>query len=141
MQRRMSDELFAERIEDARKSLAAREFSNAASQFRDILEEARDADRENVLVYALRHAAIAELELGQFAEALGRANEALDIYARRDTRADINTANTLRLIALAKDGLGREKEAREDWSEARRLYEANQIEDGVAECDTHLSDR
>lgn len=89
--------------------------------------------------YALRHAAIAELECGSFDEALADSKEALEIYASIEGPNSLNFANALRLNALANENLGHSRAAHEGWKSAQVIYRDKGIAEGVAECETHLA--
>jgi hypothetical protein len=88
--------------------------------------------------YDLRHTSDRARLEGRAVEALGDAIKAVAIYADLpDRRLDL--ANALRLKALALDDLERPGEAVLDWTEARRLYDALGVAEGVTECDARLS--
>ena len=129
---------YAELIDLARRALKAGDHFEAAGQFHRAALAARRDGMANECAYALRHCAIAEIENGKFEKALRDGKEALEIYGSQDDTSPLNTANTLRLIALAHEGLGHSADAEECWKAARDIYQSQDVPDGVSECDAHL---
>lgn len=138
MLRNMTADSAMEHIEQAREALAAEDFARAHAGFRKAAAHARQDDRRPELAYALRHSALSALECGEAQAALADATEAASIYADIEPERGLNHANTRRLIALAKEGIGRAEDAQRDWQAARAIYSATGITAGVEECDAHL---
>jgi len=65
--------------------------------------------------------------------------EALSMIRRLGTGASLDLANALRAVAVARDDLGARDAARPMWREARDLYRALGVAEGVAECDARLA--
>ena len=78
-----------------------------------------------------------ELAAKQAAEAEA-AEEAAAIYDRIEPVQGLNYANSLRIVALASEKLGKGEGARQAWSDARGVYVIHGVDEGVAECDAHL---
>ena len=135
----MSSNSYTALIDSARRSLRAGDHFDAAAGFHRAALAAKQEGLQNECAYALRHSAIAEIEVGNFEKALGDSHEALEIYEAIDGAGSLNIANTHRLIALASEGLGQSTQAQDHWKTARDIYHANDIEDGVTECDQHLA--
>ena len=87
--------------------------------------------------HALRHVAELAAARGQGNVALEAADEAVAIYASAEPDS-LNLANAHRVRALAFATCGRSEDSQSDWREARKLYEQQGIEAGVAECDRRL---
>lgn len=134
----MDKNSFTELIDLAHRSLRAGDTTDAAASFHDAAMVARGSGMKNECAYALRHCAIAELENAKFEIALGDSEAALELYGSLGEGQSLNSANTLRLIALAHEGLEQSEDAEETWILAREIYERTGIAAGVAECDQHL---
>lgn len=111
----------------------------ARTLFEDSVAVAREAGDPLRLAHAVRH-------LGQVNQRLGRLDsagrcyaEALDLYDRDGTAHPLDHANALRPMALLREELGDAEGARLLWRRAARLYRAAGVEEGVRECETHLS--
>ncbi len=97
---------------------------------------ARDAGQGLLEGDALRHLSDLDREAGRNAQALSAAEQAVTLYEAAGRPLDL--ANSLRLKALALDGLQRPSDARAAWSRARDLYAEAAVSDGVAECEDRL---
>ncbi|MDE0260416.1 MAG: tetratricopeptide repeat protein [Gammaproteobacteria bacterium] len=111
----------------------------ARTLFEESVAAARDAGDPLRLAHAVRH-------LGQVNQRLGRLDsaglcyeEALDLYDRDGTAHPLDHANALRPMALLREELGDAEGARHLWRRAAKLYRAAGVEEGVRECETHLS--
>ncbi len=65
--------------------------------------------------------------------------EALSIYRAQGETVPLDLANTVRPFVLLKEKAGELEQARRLWSEARDLYAACNVPQGVAECSRRLS--
>ena len=65
--------------------------------------------------------------------------EALDLYRRDETTPQLDLANALRGFAILKDDMGDLLEAKPLWEEARELYAAVDVKEGVAESSRRLA--
>lgn len=87
-----------------------------------------------------RHLGDIHLELGQAAQAEPHVREALETCrGHLDTKV-LDLANVLRSMALVETALGRRDAALGFWQEARLLYAAIRIDDGVSECARQVED-
>jgi len=122
----------------ARAASEAGDAAEAAKCYGQAAETARLAGLPAELAFCLRHLAQALLETDRAQDALDAAMDASQIYDESEPVRGMNYANTARLIALAREGLGQTTEAQSSWVEARAIYEIHGVEEGVAECDAHL---
>ncbi|MFL0356663.1 hypothetical protein ACI5KX_09280 [Erythrobacter sp. GH1-10] len=134
----MTEPAYTELVDRAKRALKDADHFEAASLFHSAAVAAQQAGLANERAYALRHCAIAEIENANFEKALGDASEALGIYEASGGGGSLNAANTLRLVALAQEGVGEGDRSVENWQQARQIYEKHGIDEGVQECDAHL---
>jgi len=64
--------------------------------------------------------------------------EALEIYRRDETAPPLDLANALRGFAILKEEMGELLQAKPLWEEARELYAAVGVKEGVAESSRRL---
>lgn len=90
------------------------------------------------MAHALRHLG----DIHQDAERLEQAEpcyvEALAIYRGHEQTPPLDLANALRPLAILKDQKGEVAEALRLWEEARDLYAAVEVREGVEECSSRL---
>jgi tetratricopeptide (TPR) repeat protein len=102
------------------------------------LAAARGHGEKLRIAHIARHLGDIHRENGQTGEARSLLQEALDIYrGSLDTKV-LDLANVLRPLALLHGSLGDHHSAHEFWQEAKTLYSAIRIVDGVTECDRYL---
>ncbi len=65
--------------------------------------------------------------------------EALEIYRGATTVPALDLANAVRPLAILRDDAGDRIEARRLWSEAKALYAAAGVREGVEECSRRLA--
>jgi len=90
------------------------------------------------LAHTLRHLGDIHLDAGSLSAAAEPYAQALALYRRLPTTPPLELANALRPYALLREELGESESARAMWREARALYAAAGIAEGVEECDRHL---
>ena len=101
---------------------------------------AREAGDPLRLAHAVRHLGQVNHRLGR-PESAGRCyEEALDLYDQAGTAHPLDHANALRPMAALREELGDVEEARLLWKRAAKLYRSAGVEEGVRECEAHLSD-
>jgi tetratricopeptide (TPR) repeat protein len=109
---------------------------------RPLYEEAVALCREDgdaiALAHTVRHLGDIYLDAGDLAHAEPCFNEALALY-RSHEHAKLDLANAIRPLAILKDAVGDVEAARLLWEEARDLYEAASVPQGVAECSARLA--
>jgi tetratricopeptide (TPR) repeat protein len=66
-------------------------------------------------------------------------HEALAIYRADAATTPLDLANAIRPLAILEEGTGRMAEAARLWTEARDLYAAVAVAEGVAECSARLA--
>jgi tetratricopeptide (TPR) repeat protein len=91
------------------------------------------------LAHTIRHAGDIHRQAGRpdLAEPLHR--EALALYRSQPDPPRLDLANAIRPLALLEERAGRSGEARRLWAEARELYAACGVTDGVAESSRRLA--
>ena len=90
------------------------------------------------LAHSIRHLGDLLVELHRLDEAAKEYEAALAIYRQDPDTKPLDLANTMRAIAVMKEQLGAPQTARPYWEEARALYSASSVAQGVAECDLQL---
>jgi len=90
------------------------------------------------LAHTLRHLGDIHQEAGSFSAAELPYQQALALYRRLADTPALELANAIRPYALLRERLGEVEAARELWREARALYVAAGVVEGVDECDRHL---
>jgi tetratricopeptide (TPR) repeat protein len=105
----------------------------AAIYYSEAITLLRNAENNERLAYALRHAAEVRSELNEFAVAANHIQEAIRLYRALDVADPLGLANSLRVSALND-----EREAHASWREARELYSTGHIAAGVDEANRHL---
>jgi tetratricopeptide (TPR) repeat protein len=106
-------------------------------------EEAADLCREESdplwLAHTLRHVADIHQDAERNEVALPFYREALEIYRKQTDTNLLDLANTVRPLAALKESMGDFVEATRLWQEARELYAASSVPQGVAECSRRLA--
>jgi tetratricopeptide (TPR) repeat protein len=111
----------------------------AAQHYALALIESRAHGEKLRTAHIARHLGDIHRENGLSGEAEPLLKEAVEIYrSSLDTKV-LDLANALRPLALLHDSLGDHRSAQELWQEARALYSAIGVADGVSECDSHLN--
>jgi len=85
------------------------------------------------LAHTVRHVGDILRHSGRFSTAEPVYAEALSIYRTHSETQPLDLANALRGLALLKEALGNNEEARALWKEAGILYEEVNVEAGVKE--------
>lgn len=113
----------------------------AMAAYRKSVDMAQRASEPGLAAHGLRHVSDLAREAGDFDTALQSGTEAVALYRAQTASRPLDLANALRVTALALGALGRGDAAVPIWREARGLYAGFAIEEGVAECDSHLPAR
>ena len=90
------------------------------------------------LAHTVRHLGDIQQDRGRVDLAESFYNESLAIYRGQSGAPPLDLANAIRGLALLKDTLGQTESARALWQEARGLYAAVGVPEGVAECARRL---
>ena len=91
------------------------------------------------LAHTLRHLGDIHQDAGSLSAAEEPYAQALALYRRLPTTPSLEMANALRPYALLRESLGETEAAHAMWREARALYLAAGVAEGVEECDRHLA--
>jgi tetratricopeptide (TPR) repeat protein len=90
------------------------------------------------LAHTLRHLADIHQDAGGWSAAEPLYEQALRLYRGDPSTSVLDLANAVRPYALLRERLGDGEAALALWREARALYLAAGIAEGVQECDRHL---
>ena len=96
-----------------------------------------------LLAHTVRHVGDIHQDAGRDQLAETCYQEALSIYRNHAQTNPLDLANAVRPLALLKENAGEVDEAKNLWAEARDLYAASNVPQGVAECSrrfTRLND-
>lgn len=89
--------------------------------------------------HALRHMADIQLDQGNLQVAKQHYEGALEIYRNVGDGHSLDLANAVRGYAILLGEVDENAASRARWEEARAIYLACGVEDGVEEADQHLS--
>lgn len=110
---------------------------------RAVYEEAiticRDEEDPLSLAHTVRHLGDVHRHVGRLEDTEACYQEALELYRNHEQPPTLDLANAIQPIAILKEDAGMVQEAKQLWAEARYLYRAVDVKDGVAECSDHLA--
>jgi tetratricopeptide (TPR) repeat protein len=112
---------------------------NALPHYQEAVALCRKEGGPFRLAHSVRHLGDLLVQLRRPDEAAREYEAAQGLYRHEPGANPLDLANTLRAIAVMKQGVGDPQAARPFWEEARALYSAVNVEQGVAECDLHLA--
>jgi tetratricopeptide (TPR) repeat protein len=119
-----------------------RDLNNGNEALR-LYEEAVTICREGgealMLAHTVRHVGDIHQDAGRNKLAEPCYHEALSIYRRHAETLPLDLANTIRPLAILKEIAGEFEEASRLWAEARDLYAAENVTQGVAESSRWLA--
>ena len=92
-----------------------------------------------LLAHTVRHVGDIHQDAGRLHRAEPAYQEALTIYRSHPSTALLDLANTIRALAELKEKAGEVEDAVRLWTEARQLYEAVNVSQGVAEAAHRLA--
>ncbi|MBI1751231.1 MAG: tetratricopeptide repeat protein [Acidobacteria bacterium] len=130
---------FEKAVARAREARRSGRLSDALKDYSLAASLARDASKNDLLAFALRHLGDLQQELGNFMEADEVIVEAVALCRLLNEDHPLNLANALRVHALVHEGLGETSRAIESWQEAHGLYTKSRVNEGVQECQNHLN--
>ncbi len=90
------------------------------------------------IAHSTRHLADLQFKLGLLSEAEENYRLSIKIYKEDKEGSLGNLANALRGFGLLLEACGNKKEAIDVWKEARKLYAAHNIEEGVDEANERI---
>ena len=113
-------------------SVAREHYAEAATLYRE---------QNDVLAYAhtIRHIADIDQQQHNPGKAKPLYQETLAIYRSNLNTKPLDLANTVRPYALLLEEEGDSALATKLWEEARNLYSSLQLDEGVLECNRHMS--
>jgi tetratricopeptide (TPR) repeat protein len=92
-----------------------------------------------LLAHTIRHVGDIHQDMKRDDLAAPCYEEALAIYRSHHETSKLDLANAVRPFALLKESAGAISEAKQMWVEARDLYAAASVPEGVKECSRHLT--
>jgi tetratricopeptide (TPR) repeat protein len=115
-----------------------RELDEALKLYEEAASIARERGDGGALAHRLRHIGDIAMERRDLARAEDCYDEAGGLFDRQST-GELERANLLRSKALLKEKQGANEAAAQYWTQARALYLATGIADGVKESDRRLA--
>ena len=107
--------------------------------YREAVPLCRRGDDPLVLAHTLRHLGDVLRELDDLENAEPCYAEALALYREHPSPPILDLANAVRRMAILREALGEDGEARALWREAGKLYGEAGIEAGVSESSARLA--
>jgi tetratricopeptide (TPR) repeat protein len=92
-----------------------------------------------LLAHTVRHVGDIHQDAGQAGLAEPCYLEAITIYRNHEQTEPLDLANAIRPLAILRDDAGEVEEAKRLWAEARDLYAAANVQEGVAESSRRLA--
>ncbi|MCG8603982.1 tetratricopeptide repeat protein [bacterium] len=92
-----------------------------------------------LLAHSVRHLGDIHRHAGRAVDAAACYDEALALYRNQEQPPKLDLANVIRPMAILKEDAGVVNEAKKLWQEARDLYAAVKVQEGVDECSQHLA--
>ena len=120
--------------EDARH---AGRYDEAIRLYERAVALCRDMHDPLLLAHTIRHVGDVHYEAGHRDLAIPHFEEALAIYREHDP-PQLDLANAIRSLAIAREDAGALDDAAKLWEEAHQLYTATNIEPGIAETARRL---
>jgi tetratricopeptide (TPR) repeat protein len=127
-----------ESIRQGRDARAKGDPNTARARYSEAAEIYRLAANRLAYAHTIRHIADMYLDESEFELARPLYEEALEIYRSSLDSRILDLANTIRPYAILNAAIGKWDIARDLWQEAKVLYTAIRVRDGVTECETHL---
>jgi tetratricopeptide (TPR) repeat protein len=100
----------------------------------------RTSNEPLALAHTIRHVGDIQTELGHLTDAEASFHEALSIYRSHPETKPLDLANAIRGHAVLKQTAGDLANAKFLWEEARDLYQAGNIDAGVAESTRRIAE-
>jgi len=126
-------------VEAGRQARREGRLEEALALYESAASAYRSSDDVLALAHTVRHVGDIHLQGArpELAEPLHR--EALALYRRYPDPPPLDLANAIRPLAILEERAGRVDEARRLWTEARDLYQACGVAEGVAESGRRLA--
>jgi tetratricopeptide (TPR) repeat protein len=107
--------------------------------YQEAVSLCRNEDELLLLAHTIRHVGDIHQDMKQQDLAAQCYEEALAIYRSHQETSNLDLANAVRPFALLKERAGAIHEAKLMWAEARDLYLAAKVPEGVKECSRRLT--
>ena len=127
-----------ESIRQGRDARAKGDPNTARARYSEAAEIYGRAANQLAYAHTIRHIADMYLDESEFELARPLYEEALEIYRSSLDSRILDLANTIRPYAILNEAIGKRDIARDLWQEAKVLYTAIRVGDGVSECETRL---
>ena len=128
----------ADSIERGRNARSQGDRNTARACYSEAAEIYRQQANRLAYAHTIRHIADMYLDESKFESARPLYEEALQIYRGSLDSRILDLANTIRPYAILSEAIGDRDTARNLWEEARILYTAIRVGEGVTECEAHL---
>jgi tetratricopeptide (TPR) repeat protein len=113
--------------------------AETASLYDEAVLVSRESGDARLLAHSVRHAGDIRRGRGDMAGASLCYEEALGLYRSLDPIPPGDLANTVRPMALVQEVLGNQMRAKALYQEARDVYQALGLQEGVDECSVRLA--
>lgn len=111
----------------------------ALAHYEEALAICRELGDADGVAHAVRHTGDIHYDAGRPTQAAACFAEALTIYRNNPQSSGLDLANAIRSMALLQGEQQAIDAAKALWQEARQLYAAAGISEGVAECAQHIA--
>ena len=113
-------------------------FQKALELYQQSLGFYKKTNNSDKIAHSTRHIADIQRTLGQDADSEDNYREAIGIYRANSQTKTGDLANALRGFALVLEKRSKISEAKTTWEETKELYQASNIQAGVAEANQKL---
>jgi tetratricopeptide (TPR) repeat protein len=131
--------LAAEAISQGRQARKQNNLSTARAYYAEAAKLYRNQNDSLAYAHTIRHIADMHLDESNLVEAKPLYEESLELYRSNLNTKLLDLANTVRPYALLNEESGNLDAAKQLWQEARNLYSSLRLEEGICECDAHLT--
>jgi tetratricopeptide (TPR) repeat protein len=131
--------LAAEAISQGRQARRENNLSLARAYYAEAAKAYHDQNDSLAYAHTIRHIADMHLDESNLVEAKPLYEKSLEIYRSSLNTKLLDLANAIRPYALLHQESGNIGTAKDLWQEARNLYSSLRLEEGVRECDAHLT--
>ena len=114
-------------------------WDEARAVYEEAIRICRDVGDALGLAHKIRHLGDVHRHAGREDDARACFQEALLLYRSHKKPPKLDYANAIRMVAMLKEEVGQVDQAKQLWTEARELYEAVNVQNGVDECSDRLA--
>lgn len=129
----------SEAISKGRQARNDGDFPAARAHYAEAAKIYRDLNDFLAYAHTVRHIADIYRQESNLSAAKPLYEESLELYRSNLHTKLLDLANTVRPFALLNEELGNLALARQLWKEARNLYGSLLLDQGVSECEAHIS--